>query len=274
MVQCLKRSLSSSTLNHVVRRKSISGMNTLHRTYSQSSVYSTPMNISQNLNNESFQEFYSYLNGDEYYKKVGLLWENLPQETRDIFIARVMSKKCVQSKGRNSIDCLDGLKYDVASELFDGCKTPTKNSYLHFQGKLAPHFYGVGQGKYDAATVSRIIGRIYNQELSLDDKRRLKDETMEIYRNVVRERLYGAKQYIEINNIKSKNDPYLSTVDTWSEKKIGQRVEEINSLIRRIEAKQETLTEKKKKKKKSIVNSIGRHSKKLVKILSKKNIDS
>lgn len=272
MAYCLKRTLSSSTLNNVSRRRnSISSLKSLHRTYSQTSVCISPITISQKLKDDSFQEFYSYLNGDQYYEKAGLLWENLPQETRDIFIARVMDKRCHNSKRFiTSFDYLDGLKYNDACELFDG-KTPTKNSYLHFYGKISPHFQNTGNVKYDAATVSKIVGRIYNQELTEADRKRLKEETMDLYKKEVHDRLYTAKQYIEKNKSNSDNDPFLATIDKWNHEKLRNRLDEINNLIRTIEVKQEKVEgeQKQQKKKKTIIGTLGKQSKKFIKVLSK-----
>ena len=273
MAYCLKRTLSSSTLNNVSRRRnSISSLKSLHRTYSQTSVCTAPITISQNLKDDSFQEFYSYLNGDQYYEKAGSLWENLPQETKDIFIAKVMDKKCQNSKKyTDSFDYLDGLKYNDACELFDG-KKPTKNSYLHFYGKISPHFHNTGNVKYDAATVSMIVGRIYNQELTAADRERLKEETMDLYKKEVRDRLFMAKQYIEKNKTNYDSDPFVATIDKWNHKKLGNRLDEINNLIRTIEVKQENTAkeEKKQKKKKTIISTLGKQSKKFIKVLSKK----
>lgn len=192
MAHHLKRSLSSSSLQNLSRRNSFS---TLERTTSRTSVQTTPMVISPGLNNESFQEFYTYLNGEEHYRSANRLWENLPQQTRDVFVAKVLNKKST-CKSNTSIDVLDGLKYDTAMDLFVGQKKPTKNSYLHYKGKMAPHFYNTGKVHYDSAAVSKIIGRIYNQELTNEDKKKLKEDTLKEYENLVRDRLYATKQYI------------------------------------------------------------------------------
>ncbi|KAG0668345.1 hypothetical protein C6P45_004804 [Maudiozyma exigua] len=274
MAHCLKRTLSSSTLNNIsTKRNTVTSLKSLHRTYSQASICTTPITISQNLKDDSFQEFYSYLNGDQYYEKAGSLWEHLPQETRDIFVARVMDKRYHATRGNtDSFEILDGLNYNDACELFNG-KKPTKNSYMHFYGKMSPHFYNSGNTKYDAATVSKIIGRIYNQELTESDRERLKKETMDLYKKEVRDRLFTAKQYIEKNKERCDNDPLMATIDKWNHEKLGNRLDEINNLIRTIEVKQEKFVEKEKKqkKKKTLINTLGKQSKKFIKVLSKKS---
>lgn len=265
MAYCLKRSLSSSNLQSLSRRSSFS---TLERTVSHSCVQTTPITVSSGLNNESFQEFYTYLNGEDHYKSANRLWENLPQTTRDIFVARVLDKKSTHN-GVQTVDVLDGLKYDTAKELFVGQKQPTKNSYMHYRGKLAPHFYDTGRVKIDSATASKIIGRIYNQELSHEDKKRLKEDTMKEYENIVRDRLYTTKQFIARNERSASDDAFLAAIEKWSEKHENQRIEQIANLLKKVENTKEHLN-RTSSKKKGILNAISRKSRKFVNVFSMK----
>lgn len=48
---------------------------------------------SSTLNNKSFNEFLYFLSGEDYYENANLLWENLPIETKHIFVERVLFKE-------------------------------------------------------------------------------------------------------------------------------------------------------------------------------------
>lgn len=102
----LKRSISSNAVNNVNRRTSLSFSTTnLQRTLSQSSCYSTgsTQSVPIELQEESFNEFFNYVTGNDQYNKVNNLWEILPRETKDVFIKRVLAKKKKLNNGRKLV---------------------------------------------------------------------------------------------------------------------------------------------------------------------------
>lgn len=224
MSQILKRSISHNAVNNLKRRNSIPG---LHKTLSQTSLYSTGSTKSQNLNRESFNEFLIFLNGEDYYETEHSLWENLPKETRDIFVARVLAKK--QSYRKKE------LNYNDIRHLFEGEPTPPKGSFMHYRNKLGPHFRQSAPGLQEQ-TISKIIGQLYNYELTESDRDLLKKEAHEVYQNATNERLEYAREYISRAPRMVDKDPHLEEIKAWRDKQdIDAKLKELNALVGRIE---------------------------------------
>ncbi|CCC70774.1 hypothetical protein NCAS_0F02900 [Naumovozyma castellii] len=224
MSQALKRSISSNAVNNLKRRPSFSG---LHRTLSQTSCYSTGSAMSANLRNESFNEFMYFLNGEEYYNKANYLWENLPKETKDVFVARVSTKKRNLNK--------EDMTYNDIKDLFQGQTAPTKGSFMQYRKKISPYFRQESPGMPES-TISKIIGQLYNNELTEKDRKRLKREAEQFYNNETQHRLKEAKKYINKSNKSSCDDPFLEQMELWKgRKELADKIKELNTLMTKLE---------------------------------------
>ncbi|CCF57174.1 hypothetical protein KAFR_0C01810 [Kazachstania africana CBS 2517] len=219
-VPILRRSISSNALNTLKRRNSFT---TLHRTLSQSSGYSTIATPSKSpiLQAESFSDFMGFLYGEECYAKTNLLWENLPKETKDIFVARVLDKKKQK---------YDDLSYSDVKELFAGQSSPTKNSFIHYRQKVGPYFRHVVP-EIAEPSISKVIGELYNHELTYNDRVRLKEEA-EMQFNATRdERLEFAKDYIQSTKVHFDQDPYIDKIRCWVDETVNNKLKEIDSML-------------------------------------------
>lgn len=106
MDQVLKRSISSNAVNNIKHRRSIVN---LHRTLSQTSIYSTGSTIE---NNTEFDDFINLLSGDNYYNRADYLWDTLPTETKNMFMKHLIDKQHLE----RALD--ENSQYDDVKTIF------------------------------------------------------------------------------------------------------------------------------------------------------------
>lgn len=167
----LTRSLSSGAL-HTLRRRSGSicsqalSINEVRRTISNSTLPSpmikTPCSdfATPKLERDTLDEFINFVEsrGDntesqEYHNQMIKLWNTLPESTRDVFVRRAIVKR--------------GHRDDLI-------KTSHGNGFIQYRQKVGPILRN--EAKLDEVTVSKIVGRVYNEVLSDEEKFELREE--------------------------------------------------------------------------------------------------
>lgn len=227
VTQVLKRSISQNAISGIGRRNSVSSIPRLRKTISQTSLYSTGSTQSANLKNDSFNEFCQFMYGEEQVQKMNSLWDQLPTDTKNIFIAKAVQKK----KKPNS-----KLEYKDIKALYNDAALPSKNPYVHYRNKLGPHIRNASPGIKEQ-TVSKIVGELYNNELSEHDKELLKFEAQQYFHNVLKYRVEKADKYVENTLERAEYDKYLEEITSWKENAaLTGKIRELNELLERLES--------------------------------------
>ncbi|CCK69644.1 uncharacterized protein KNAG_0C05460 [Huiozyma naganishii CBS 8797] len=231
----LHRSASANAVATLRRRSrsfsSVSGQTTgrpfLRRTLSQSSNISmvSSLNSNQKLRDESFNEFWHFLSGDEYYGAVNSLWDKLPQDTKDIFVAKVVQK-------RRSTK----WTYEDVGDLFTDQAVPTKNSFMHYRRRVSPYFRNNAPGIRESV-ISKTVADIYNNELTDEERLELKREAEHLRAQTLAERIEIAQRYVELNTRGLDADPFLAEVRQWREenRSLAPSVQQVNSLVEKLD---------------------------------------
>lgn len=179
----LKKSLSQNALNTIKRRNST---NSLHRTLSQSSCFSTSSSTTAQIRDDSYREFLLFLIGEENAK---ICWENLPRETKNVFIAKALKKS-------NYLKSESTLKDPSLSEILKDGRIPTKNSFFYYRNRVTPHIRN-SEREHDAIAISKIASGFYNNELSESERQRLKLDAKKEYDKFLIQRRKVAEQFID-----------------------------------------------------------------------------
>lgn len=262
MSQVIKRSISSNAISSIKKRNSITSMTGISRTLSQSSCYSTGSTKQKKVDKELFNEFYFYMSGQDHCNKANQAWEILSDETKDIFQAKVINKKTdLEAQELRDVDIIDVFG-----------NTPTRSSFMQYKKNVGPYL----RQNYPAmpeVVISKIIGDIYNNSLSDDDKHRIKRDAEYNYQSSTNSRLKHCRSSIEQVLNRFDEDPYLSQTQSWHIlSKVDDDIEKLNELIKKLQLIQHSkdgdlhleLKSEKITKGKSVFNGLTKKTKKLV----------
>lgn len=282
MSSILTRSISSGALNQIRARSGsivsqtsrISGSGgavirqELRRTLSSRSltlpspvIRSEGLSPGDHLYDSSLNQFIEYIEGKsptiapekeqegeevDAHNEMVLLWESLPQTTKDIFISRALVKRTGHTNQE--------LNYEDVKELFgspSSSSAPSKSGFIQYRKRIGPYLRR--EKKLDEPTISKIVGEMYRKELSAKDKQLLKREAMASHEKFVSDRLIQVDRYLNVNlNNKSvKKDPALQEIVNVT-KKPGRRNRAISFI--------NELTQQSKKLLNKISSSTGKHN--------------
>lgn len=199
------------------------------------------------LYDESFIEFIEFLNKGEDQNDdlfindfdieeygpatllgVKLMWETLPQSSKDIFISRALERR------KNDKDT---WRYSDIKELFESKAPPSKSGFIQFRKRIGPYLRKEQGNKLDERTISRVIGDIYREELSKLDKKQLQREAKRNHEMFVKERIKVVEQYVNQNLQKQRiaNDPNLLNLNrNGTRQRIKNIMKEINNQSKKI----------------------------------------
>ncbi|CCD23853.1 uncharacterized protein NDAI_0C01930 [Naumovozyma dairenensis CBS 421] len=237
MNQVLKRSISYNAVNNVKKRTSITN---LHRTLSQTSCYSIgSLQSKQDLTSEPFNEFLDYLVNDNYVSKANLVWENLPKETRDIFVAKAMAKNKHKDQARqihpDIIELLQSQKQNPHRKVHTSTWRNRKSDYMQL---FSDHPKDIPNRR--AQNITEILNQFCAYDLTDSEREYIihklkarqqkppEEEEGKRCTNTVEENIFLAHhQFKDKTKDTSVADPYL--------KEITEKINQLNSIMQRLE---------------------------------------
>lgn len=149
--QVLKRSISSNAVNNIKHRRSIVN---LHRTLSQTSVYSTG---STTENTTDYDDFINLLSGDNYYNRADYLWDTLPTETKNMFMRQLIDKQHLERTN-------DGIsEYDDVKTIYKSGRGSVVSQILRKRGNTGRNHRDKVSSTQTQDKRNRIIREIANE---------------------------------------------------------------------------------------------------------------
>ena len=222
MSQFLKRSISYNAINNVKKRTSI---NNLHRTLSQTSCYSNGSTQTyKNSNIDPFNEFLSFLSNDDYIGQENILWDNLPKEVKEFFIARALAKKKLAND--HTIH-LNDLK-----ELFRNNASIPNNSDIpprYIRRNIASNIKRQAR-KSREQNISRLIGQFFDYELTEMQK----EEILNEFSMPEEENPFLSVHSKDRQKECSETEPPISSPEPYLSE-INEKIKELNKLMERLE---------------------------------------
>lgn len=218
MSHVLKRSVSYNAVNNTKRRNSVRNIN---RSLSQSSCYSAGSNMTAQLNNESFNEFLCFLSGEEYYSRVNSLWEHLPSETKDMFVAKALAKKKAIVNRDLSHNDVDILQSD---------SIPTSTTWRSKYRNTKSTDSRFGESSNDNNT-NDLVDHLYNHEVAEEEKKALLAENL-----LLEEQASSIPEERDTCVGQMPDAQYLQEVKLWRDRQeITEKIKELTMLIEKFE---------------------------------------
>ncbi|KAG0669046.1 hypothetical protein C6P45_004186 [Maudiozyma exigua] len=203
MDQVLKRSISSNAVNNIKHRRSIAN---LHRTLSQTSVYSTG---STTDNTPEYDDFINLLSGDNYYNRADYLWDSLPSETKNIFMKQLIDKRHLE-------------RVHDQNALYN----ETKNIYKSGRGSV------VSQILRKRNNTSRNQRDRHHSPQTQDKRNRIIREIAdEIYDELMKDGVRQERHSFDSGDTQRRNSIHQETYLEHEKEQIDLKIKELNELI-------------------------------------------
>lgn len=218
----LKRSISTNAVNTVKRKTSVTN---LHRTLSQTSCYSTgtTQSVPAGLQEESFNEFLKYISGDDKYDKSDNLWDILPNETKEVFIKRVLTKKKKLNNEQLAYSDLRALLMAKDKSNKDLYNMKPKRSKSQTRPKISSQREQV---------LSEIIGQIFD-DVSVQETQKSRYGKNNISPTWL---TVNDNENTEQMDLLLDNNSAMEKIRLWRDRQeINDRINELNHLIERYE---------------------------------------